>query len=565
MVFKFENNASSSVNNTPLSAGDLTLNLPAGEGANFPTVGNFRLTIWNATVYANPGDDSEMEIVECTSRTDDVLTIIRAREGTSDVEHAHGRKVALLLTSGVFNDPTQGIYNTFVEDSDFNEQTILVAVTDDTPVAVTVDEDTIVGRITAGNVSALSPSDARTILNIEDGADVTDAVNVDDAGAIMDTDIVEDEGFVRKTGSETYEAIKSNLNASTVPTVDEDSGDGYAVGSRWIDTSGNAEYVCIDASSGAAVWMNTTISTNTTQGLTDLFRHYCSQVYGWCGGGSTGANSDVIDRITLTADTTNAIDRCNLSIARYGVSSFTNNVYGWFGGGDDGSISDTVDRITIEVDTTNASDRCSLSSSRRYLSAFTDNIHGWFCGGYGTTYSNVIDSITLASDTNNADDKCDLSVARYGIGCFTDNTYGFFGGGDTGAISDVIDRMTLSDDIINAIDRSNLSSARRNLTAFTDYISGWFCGGYTTSNSDIVDKIDLAIDMNNAVDRCNISVARYAPCSFSDHSYGWICGGYTTEESDIVDRITVANDTVNAVDRCDLTVARHGLSGFTGK
>lgn len=52
-------------------------------------------------------------------------------------------------------------------------------------------------------------------------------------------------------------------NGTTAPTVNEDSGDGYAVGSRWIDTTNDKEYVCLDASSGAAVWTETTQAGGT--------------------------------------------------------------------------------------------------------------------------------------------------------------------------------------------------------------------------------------------------------------------------------------------------------------
>lgn len=49
-----------------------------------------------------------------------------------------------------------------------------------------------------------------------------------------------------------------NLAATAAPGVGDDSADGYAVGSRWIDTATDAEYVCLDATAGAAVWTSTT-------------------------------------------------------------------------------------------------------------------------------------------------------------------------------------------------------------------------------------------------------------------------------------------------------------------
>lgn len=48
----------------------------------------------------------------------------------------------------------------------------------------------ILGRITtgAGDAEELTASDVRTIINVEDGADVTDATNVNAAGAVMNSD-----------------------------------------------------------------------------------------------------------------------------------------------------------------------------------------------------------------------------------------------------------------------------------------------------------------------------------------------------------------------------------------
>lgn len=69
-----------------------------------------------------------------------------------------------------------------VLDADYNAQTIMLAITDNTPVATTVGANTIVGRL-AGDVEALSAADARAVLSVEDNADVTDAANVQTSGA----------------------------------------------------------------------------------------------------------------------------------------------------------------------------------------------------------------------------------------------------------------------------------------------------------------------------------------------------------------------------------------------
>lgn len=115
---------------------------------------------------------------------------------------------------------------------------------------------TLKGRATAGtgDPEDLAAADVRTILNVADGADVTDATSVNAAGAIMHSDISTTEGYLRKTAAETYVAVKSNLAASAAPGTSDDNTAGYAIGSVWIDTTNDNVYTCVDASTGAAVW-----------------------------------------------------------------------------------------------------------------------------------------------------------------------------------------------------------------------------------------------------------------------------------------------------------------------
>lgn len=49
---------------------------------------------------------------------------------------------------------------------DFNENTILSANVDNTPIALTIDEQTLVGRLTSGNIDALTPVQVRSLLEI---------------------------------------------------------------------------------------------------------------------------------------------------------------------------------------------------------------------------------------------------------------------------------------------------------------------------------------------------------------------------------------------------------------
>lgn len=47
----------------------------------------------------------------------------------------------------------------------------------------------------------------------------------------------------------------SNLSATAAPTVNDDSGDGYSIGSQWYDSTNDNMYHCLDATLGAAVWV----------------------------------------------------------------------------------------------------------------------------------------------------------------------------------------------------------------------------------------------------------------------------------------------------------------------
>jgi hypothetical protein len=50
----------------------------------------------------------------------------------------------------------------------------------------------------------------------------------------------------------------SVYDMSAAPTVNDDIGDGFTPGSIWIDITNDKEYVCVDATAGAAVWFSTT-------------------------------------------------------------------------------------------------------------------------------------------------------------------------------------------------------------------------------------------------------------------------------------------------------------------
>lgn len=94
-----------------------------------------------------------------------------------------------------------------VSKSLFDAHSILAATVDNVPAALTVGASTFIGRKSTGNIAAMSPAEARTELNVEDGADVTDTANVTSAGAVMDSELVH------------YQAVVANGNTSVTTTL----------------------------------------------------------------------------------------------------------------------------------------------------------------------------------------------------------------------------------------------------------------------------------------------------------------------------------------------------------
>ena len=66
------------------------------------------------------------------------------------------------------------------------------------------------------------------------------------------------------SGANTAVKRKNNDGAAAAPAVTDDSSAGYTVGSRWIDTTADKEYVALDVTVGAAVWTETTAAAGGT-------------------------------------------------------------------------------------------------------------------------------------------------------------------------------------------------------------------------------------------------------------------------------------------------------------
>jgi len=88
----FENNAFSLLT-ASIASGDLALTVTGGDGALFPA------PTGSDYFYATLIDTSNnLEIIKCTARTTDTLTIVRAQEGTTARAFAIGDRIELRIT-----------------------------------------------------------------------------------------------------------------------------------------------------------------------------------------------------------------------------------------------------------------------------------------------------------------------------------------------------------------------------------------------------------------------------------------------------------------------------------
>ena len=96
----FANNAAGLLAST-ITGSDTSLSLVTGQGALFPTPtgGDYFLL----TLSQGSPPETSWEIVKCTARSADTLTIVRGHEGTTATSWASGSKIELRITAGIMS------------------------------------------------------------------------------------------------------------------------------------------------------------------------------------------------------------------------------------------------------------------------------------------------------------------------------------------------------------------------------------------------------------------------------------------------------------------------------
>ena len=218
MSVKFSNNATTTLASSATSS---ATSITVADGSVFPTLSANDYFYLTLETFAN----TAREIVKCTAKNGNILTVVRAQDSTSASAFSIADKVELRLTAAGLNDvATQADTDTnttySIQDGELSQNNFTDA--DHTKLngveasADVTDTVNVVAALTAGtNVAiasdgTISATDTNTTYSIQDGelsqnnftnadhtkldgieasADVTDTANVTAAGALMDSEI----------------------------------------------------------------------------------------------------------------------------------------------------------------------------------------------------------------------------------------------------------------------------------------------------------------------------------------------------------------------------------------
>lgn len=95
---------------------------------------------------------------------------------------------------------------------------------------------------------------------------------VSDAGALagkdtiatadIDAEAVTEDKLSASVAEKLNRSAKNNFNATTNPGVTNDASEGYSEGSKWVNRTADESFVCLDATEGAALWANTSLTAD---------------------------------------------------------------------------------------------------------------------------------------------------------------------------------------------------------------------------------------------------------------------------------------------------------------
>jgi len=283
--------------------------------------------------------------------------------------------------------------------------------------------------------------------------------------------------------------------------------------------------------------------------------------FGYFGGGYTGSDTSIVDRIDYSNDTNTALAKGPLSLTKRYLAATGNGPFGYFGGGGPPTVT-TVSRIDYSNDTVAAPAKGPLSLARFGLGATGNASFGYFGGGAPGARTTV-DRIDYSSDTGTTPTKGPLSAGRYYVGATSNQSFGYFAGGQPGGgFVSIVDRINYSNDTATASPKGPLSSSRHGVSATGNSSFGYFAGGGHPIKTT-VDRIDYSNDTATAPAKGPLDTGRRYSSATGNTSFGYFGGGVGPLSS--VDRIDYSNDTATAVEKGPLSGAKYGMGASSSR
>jgi hypothetical protein len=248
----------------------------------------------------------------------------------------------------------------------------------------------------------------------------------------------------------------------------------------------------------------------------------------------------------------------------------TPGVAGYVGGGTTGSNTNRIEKFTFSTETI-ATLGATLSSSRRLVAGFSDtNVAGYAAGGFTTGRVATVDKLTYSSDT----------VATLGAG-LPSSRYAAFGWGDPGVygytvsgittvnISDIT-RTLFSTDVMSACSTS-WTVMREGHGASDVGVAGYGFGGYTSSAQTVARKMGFASETQTNMGSA-LSQSRATPSCVANPAVAmYVMGGYNgaTTYYDSVEKYALPSETRSTLGGTlsdtgggAQSVESHSVSGF---
>jgi len=183
-VFGLKKNNAKNTLDGPIT--NVATSLTVVDGSVYPATGNFWLVIWKRATHSDPGSDgSNAERVQCTGRTGNTLTIVRAQEGTSGVSHADGETVMLTFSKASATEYETAINERLPEagGSTYDTDDAKVAYTAIGGIAIRLTNKTG-GNSVAGELVEASDS-------FDDAVELVPAGDYDPIGAFLDDGVAD--------------------------------------------------------------------------------------------------------------------------------------------------------------------------------------------------------------------------------------------------------------------------------------------------------------------------------------------------------------------------------------